>query len=138
MDRRRAVGDPSRRDRDLHVQPRRRLRRDRRRHRERPDDGVRHRRRVRLDQGSDHVSDREKFTEVAEILGDKLVYLRQPNLGGAGGFTRGMYEVSGINEHANLILMDDDILCEPESILRMNAFANVTTEPTLVARRCCT
>ena len=85
-----------------------------------------------VDQGSDHVSDREKFTEVAEILGDKLVYLRQPNLGGAGGFTRGMYEVSGINEHANLILMDDDILCEPESILRMNAFANVTTEPTLV------
>ena len=47
VDRRRAVGDPARRDRDLHVQPRRRLRRDRRRHRERLDDGVRHRRRVR-------------------------------------------------------------------------------------------
>ncbi|MEV0947185.1 glycosyltransferase [Rhodococcus sp. NPDC049939] len=85
-----------------------------------------------VDQGNDYVSDRARFTEVAETLGDKLVYLRQPNLGGAGGFTRGMYEVSAINEHANLILMDDDILCEPESILRMNAFENVTTEPTLV------
>ncbi|QBJ96742.1 glycosyltransferase family 2 protein [Rhodococcus sp. ABRD24] len=85
-----------------------------------------------VDQGSDHVSDRELFGEVAAQLGDKLVYLRQPNLGGAGGFTRGMYEVSAINEHANVILMDDDILCEPETVLRMNAFANVTTEPTLV------
>ncbi|AYJ47387.1 glycosyltransferase [Rhodococcus sp. P1Y] len=85
-----------------------------------------------VDQGTDHVSDRALFTEVADRLGDKLVYIRQPNLGGAGGFTRGMYEVSAINEHANLILMDDDILCEPESVLRMNAFANVTVEPTLV------
>ncbi len=85
-----------------------------------------------VDQGSDHVSDRELFTEVAAALGDKLVYLRQPNLGGAGGFTRGLYEVSSVNEHANVILMDDDILCEPESVLRMNAFANVTAEPTLV------
>ncbi|MCZ4077300.1 glycosyltransferase [Rhodococcus sp. H36-A4] len=85
-----------------------------------------------VDQGTDHVSDRELFTDVASRLGDKLVYIRQPNLGGAGGFTRGMFEVSAINEHANLILMDDDILCEPETVLRMNAFANVTVEPTLV------
>ncbi|PTR24239.1 galactofuranosylgalactofuranosylrhamnosyl-N-acetylglucosaminyl-diphospho-decaprenol beta-1,5/1,6-galactofuranosyltransferase [Rhodococcus sp. OK519] len=85
-----------------------------------------------VDQGTDHVSDRELFTEVAAKLGDKLVYLRQPNLGGAGGFTRGMYEVSAINEHANVLLMDDDILCEPETVLRMNAFANVTIEPMLV------
>ncbi|WP_430335173.1 glycosyltransferase [Rhodococcus sp. ACT016] len=85
-----------------------------------------------VDQGTDHVSDRELFTEVEKTLGDKLVYIRQPNLGGAGGFTRGIYEVSAVNEHANVILMDDDILCEPETVLRMNAFANVTTEPMLV------
>ncbi|MDH6282607.1 glycosyltransferase [Prescottella agglutinans] len=85
-----------------------------------------------VDQGTDHVSDRELFAEVAKTLGDKLVYIRQPNLGGAGGFTRGIYEVSAVNEHANVILMDDDILCEPETVLRMNAFANVTTEPMLV------
>ncbi|WP_305093453.1 glycosyltransferase [Prescottella sp. R16] len=85
-----------------------------------------------VDQGTDHVSDRDLFTTVAAKLGDKLVYLRQPNLGGAGGFTRGMYEVTAINEHANVLLMDDDILCEPETVLRMNAFANVTIEPMLV------
>lgn len=85
-----------------------------------------------VDQGTDHVSERESFAATADKLGDKLVYIRQPNLGGAGGFTRGMYEVTAVNEHANVILMDDDILCEPETVLRMNAFANVTTEPTLV------
>ncbi len=85
-----------------------------------------------VDQGTDHVSDRQLFAEVAKTLGDKLVYIRQPNLGGAGGFTRGIYEVSAVNEHANVILMDDDILCEPETVLRMNAFANVTMEPMLV------
>ena len=28
--------------------------------------------------------------------------------------------------------MDDDILCEPETILRLNAFANLTPSPTIV------
>ena len=60
------------------------------------------------------------------------MYLRQPNLGGAGGFSRGLYEVSSIADHANVILMDDDILCEPETVLRLNAFANLTPTPTIV------
>ena len=72
------------------------------------------------------------FDDVAAQLGDKLVYLRQPNLGGAGGFSRGLYEVSSIADHANVILMDDDILCEPETVLRLNAFANLTPTPTIV------
>ena len=85
-----------------------------------------------VDQGSDPVGSRPLFADVAAQLGDKLVYLRQPNLGGAGGFTRSLYEVSSITDHANVILMDDDILCEPETVLRLNAFANVTPRPTLV------
>ena len=85
-----------------------------------------------VDQGTDHVRDREMFTTAAQRLGDKLRYLQQPNLGGAGGFTRGLYEVSAVNEHADVILMDDDILCEPETVLRLHAFANMTVEPTLV------
>ncbi|NLG54374.1 MAG: glycosyltransferase family 2 protein [Rhodococcus sp.] len=85
-----------------------------------------------VDQGNDHVSDRPLFSRVAADLGSKLHYLRQANLGGAGGFTRGLFEISAADDHANVILMDDDILCEPESILRMNAFANVTKEPMLV------
>ncbi|MBF6136056.1 glycosyltransferase [Nocardia otitidiscaviarum] len=85
-----------------------------------------------VDQGTDLVADRPLFQQTQPRLGDKLRYIRQPNLGGAGGFTRGLYEVSAANEHADVILMDDDILCEPETVLRLNAFANVTVEPTLV------
>ncbi len=85
-----------------------------------------------VDQGTDLVSDRELFQQTQPLFGDKLRYIRQPNLGGAGGFTRGLYEVSAANEHADVILMDDDILCEPETVLRLNAFANLTVEPTLV------
>jgi galactofuranosylgalactofuranosylrhamnosyl-N-acetylglucosaminyl-diphospho-decaprenol beta-1,5/1,6-galactofuranosyltransferase len=85
-----------------------------------------------IDQGTDPVGDHPGFIDVADALGEKLIYLRQPNLGGSGGFTRGLYEVSRITEHANVILMDDDILCEPESALRLNAFANLTPTPTIV------
>ncbi|MGW5314429.1 glycosyltransferase [Nocardia thailandica] len=85
-----------------------------------------------VDQGTDLVEDRPTFQRVRPAFGDKLRYIRQPNLGGAGGFTRGLYEVSATNEHADVILMDDDILCEPETVLRLQAFANLTVEPTLV------
>ncbi|WP_063125157.1 glycosyltransferase, partial [Nocardia arizonensis] len=85
-----------------------------------------------VDQGTDLVQDRPLFQQTRPMFGDKLRYIRQPNLGGAGGFTRGLYEVSAVNEHADVILMDDDILCEPETVLRLNAFANSTVEPTLV------
>ena len=85
-----------------------------------------------VDQGTDAVETRPLFNDMASRLGDKLVYLRQPNLGGAGGFSRGMYEISSIADHANVILMDDDILCEPETILRLNAFANLTPSPTII------
>lgn len=85
-----------------------------------------------VDQGTDLVQDRPLYQSTRPAFGDKLRYIRQPNLGGAGGFTRGLYEVSAVNEHADVILMDDDILCEPETVLRLNAFANLTTQPTLV------
>jgi galactofuranosylgalactofuranosylrhamnosyl-N-acetylglucosaminyl-diphospho-decaprenol beta-1,5/1,6-galactofuranosyltransferase len=85
-----------------------------------------------VDQGTDLVADRELYQKTAVTMGDKLRYLQQPNLGGAGGFSRGLFEVSSVNEHADVILMDDDILCEPETVLRLNAFANLTVEPTLV------
>jgi galactofuranosylgalactofuranosylrhamnosyl-N-acetylglucosaminyl-diphospho-decaprenol beta-1,5/1,6-galactofuranosyltransferase len=84
------------------------------------------------DQGTDAVETRQLYQDVAAQLGDKLVYLRQPNLGGAGGFARGLYEISSIADHANVILMDDDILLEPETVLRLNAFANLTPNPTIV------
>ncbi|MCA1007356.1 glycosyltransferase [Rhodococcus hoagii] len=87
-----------------------------------------------VDQGTDQVRSRPGFADLEAALGEKLMYRTQANLGGAGGFARGMHEIVSEPEtaHSNVILMDDDILCEPETVLRMNAFANMTAQPALV------
>lgn len=87
-----------------------------------------------VDQGADRVDTRPEFDRVSGVLGDKLRYITQPNLGGAGGFTRGLFEVTDQSgsEHANVIFMDDDVLCEPETVVRLNAFANKTVEPAII------
>jgi galactofuranosylgalactofuranosylrhamnosyl-N-acetylglucosaminyl-diphospho-decaprenol beta-1,5/1,6-galactofuranosyltransferase len=87
-----------------------------------------------VDQGGDPVESRAAFAEVAAELGPALHYLRQPNLGGAGGFTRGLYEVAHVEGagHANVLFMDDDILLEPDVVVRLTAFANRTVEPVIV------
>ncbi|HEX9339173.1 MAG TPA: glycosyltransferase, partial [Pseudonocardiaceae bacterium] len=86
-----------------------------------------------VDQGSDPVSGRSRFADVAASLGGKLRYLRQPNLGGSGGFTRGLFEVTDpAAPTANVVFMDDDVLCEPEVVVRLTAFANLLAEPAIV------
>ncbi|PXY31856.1 glycosyltransferase [Prauserella muralis] len=86
------------------------------------------------DQGTDTVDSRQGFAEVAERLGGKLRYIKQPNLGGAGGFTRGLYEVAGHTEteHANVLFMDDDVLLEPDLVVRLTAFSNRAANPMIV------
>ena len=87
-----------------------------------------------VDQGSDLAQEHPDFADAEKALDGRLRYLRQPNLGGAGGFSRGMYEITEVNhdEHANVLLMDDDVLCEPEIAIRLSAFANRTAAPTIV------
>lgn len=85
-----------------------------------------------VDQGTELVGDHDGFDRVATEFGGALFYLRQTNLGGAGGFTRGMCETLTRNGDAHLILMDDDIHPEPETVLRLNAFANLTSSPMIV------
>lgn len=87
-----------------------------------------------IDQGTDTIDSRERFGTVTAPLGDKLRYIQQPNLGGAGGFSRGLYEVLGAEGHTgtDVLLMDDDVLLDPELVLRVTAFANRTASPTLV------
>ncbi|WP_158888551.1 glycosyltransferase [Amycolatopsis anabasis] len=86
------------------------------------------------DQGTDRVDSRAGFAQVAADLGDKLRYITQPNLGGAGGFTRGLYEVAGHTEteHANVLFMDDDVLLEPDLVIRLTAFSNKAANPIIV------
>ncbi|WP_431818466.1 glycosyltransferase [Gordonia jacobaea] len=86
-----------------------------------------------VDQGTDRVADQARFSEVTAVLGDRLHYITQPNLGGAGGFNRGIHEVTKGGSHdTDIVVMDDDITCEPESILRLTSFANSTARPMLV------
>ncbi|RBY91896.1 glycosyltransferase family 2 protein [Blastococcus sp. TBT05-19] len=87
-----------------------------------------------VDQGTDTVESRPGFADVQAALGPVLRYVRQPNLGGAGGFTRGIYEAvrNETVERVNLLLMDDDIRLEPDTVVRLRALADRADEPILV------
>ncbi|MDQ0647766.1 galactofuranosylgalactofuranosylrhamnosyl-N-acetylglucosaminyl-diphospho-decaprenol beta-1,5/1,6-galactofuranosyltransferase [Microbacterium natoriense] len=85
-----------------------------------------------VDQGTDLVSDQPGFTEAADRLGDKLVIIRQPNLGGSGGFSRAMLESLGSEESTYVLLLDDDAISEPEAIIRAVRFADFAAAPTIV------
>ncbi|MGY1690049.1 glycosyltransferase [Geodermatophilus sp. SYSU D01105] len=87
-----------------------------------------------VDQGDKRVSAHPGFEQVSAALTGRLRYITQANLGGAGGFTRGMYEIAEVQaeQHANVLFMDDDIILEPESIIRLTAFANSARQPIIV------
>ncbi|BBF98965.1 MULTISPECIES: glycosyltransferase [Pseudonocardia] len=91
------------------------------------------------DQGTRKVRDEAGYEQAAAVLGDRLRIIDQPNLGGSGGYARIMYEVlHGTGPHAGgidceqILYMDDDILLEPDSVLRAVAFSRFAREPMLV------
>jgi galactofuranosylgalactofuranosylrhamnosyl-N-acetylglucosaminyl-diphospho-decaprenol beta-1,5/1,6-galactofuranosyltransferase len=84
------------------------------------------------DQGNRKVRDAAGFTEAAEALGNRLNLIDQGNMGGSGGFARGMYEVLTGTDCDQILLMDDDIVIEPDSILRALAFSRFAEHPMLV------
>ncbi len=63
------------------------------------------------------------------LLNGKLRVINQSNLGGSGGFARGMFEAVE-NGSDYVLLMDDDIVVEPESIIRLLTFADRCKTPT--------
>jgi galactofuranosylgalactofuranosylrhamnosyl-N-acetylglucosaminyl-diphospho-decaprenol beta-1,5/1,6-galactofuranosyltransferase len=87
-----------------------------------------------VDQGTDPLESRDRFAELRDGLGERLRYVRQPNLGGAGGFSRGLFDATTgpAEQHADVLLMDDDVLLEPEILIRLTTFAACTTHPTIV------
>jgi len=87
-----------------------------------------------IDQGTELVADQPGYSEVAERLGDRLQLIRQPNFGGSGGFSRAMLETVDAGRSRYLLLLDDDAISEPESILRAAAFADAAAarQPILV------
>ncbi|HET9118784.1 MAG TPA: glycosyltransferase, partial [Pseudonocardiaceae bacterium] len=85
-----------------------------------------------VDQGNVKVQDHQNFSQVAARLDDRLVVINQENLGGSGGFTRGMLEALRTADIEHVLLMDDDVRLEPESVLRAHAFASATSAPVIV------
>ncbi|MGB7794885.1 MAG: glycosyltransferase [Pseudonocardiaceae bacterium] len=85
-----------------------------------------------VDQGSVKVRDHQRFADVAAQLADRLVVIDQENLGGSGGFTRGMLEALRTTGVEHVMLMDDDVRLEPDSVLRAHAFASATSSPVIV------
>lgn len=87
---------------------------------------------VIVDQGNRRLAEAPGFAEAKSELGGKFRVIEQPNLGGSGGFARGMYEMLRNPESDYVLLFDDDAFAEPESILRAVCFADYTTSPTIV------
>lgn len=85
-----------------------------------------------VDQGSQRIVDDPGFATASERLGDRLRVIEQANLGGSGGFSRGMLETSEAGESDYIILLDDDVEIEPESLRRAIMFANHCAKPTIV------
>jgi galactofuranosylgalactofuranosylrhamnosyl-N-acetylglucosaminyl-diphospho-decaprenol beta-1,5/1,6-galactofuranosyltransferase len=85
-----------------------------------------------IDQGTQKVADHELYPQVAATLGSKLRLIEQGNLGGSGGFSRAMDEAASRGDSDYVLLLDDDVVCEPEGILRAVAFADLAKRSTIV------
>ncbi len=85
-----------------------------------------------VDQGTQKVADHELYAKAAADLGPKLRLIEQGNLGGSGGFSRSMDEAASKGSADYVLLLDDDVVCEPEGILRAVAFADLAKHPTIV------
>ncbi|ACZ31589.1 glycosyltransferase-like protein [Xylanimonas cellulosilytica DSM 15894] len=85
-----------------------------------------------VDQGTQHPDDVEGFAEAEKALGGRLHLIRQANLGGSGGFSRGMSETLDEGVSTYHLISDDDLRTEPEGILRAVAFADLARRPTIV------
>ena len=84
------------------------------------------------DNGSQSFLELEGADELVNAWGNHLEVLHQPNLGGSGGFSRGMYESINRGAADYVFLMDDDALAEPESLRRAVVFAEIAKEPIAV------
>jgi galactofuranosylgalactofuranosylrhamnosyl-N-acetylglucosaminyl-diphospho-decaprenol beta-1,5/1,6-galactofuranosyltransferase len=85
-----------------------------------------------VEQGTDLVVDSERFPEARQALGDKLRVIEQGNIGGSGGFARAQAEALASGRSTYVLFLDDDIVAEPESIIRAATFADLARRPTLV------
>jgi galactofuranosylgalactofuranosylrhamnosyl-N-acetylglucosaminyl-diphospho-decaprenol beta-1,5/1,6-galactofuranosyltransferase len=85
-----------------------------------------------MEQGTQKMRDSEFFPAAAAALGDTLRVIEQGNLGGSGGYARGQLESVRKGTATYAMMMDDDVICEPEGIIRSVTFGDLARRPTIV------
>ena len=66
-----------------------------------------------------YVMDNGRTLDAEKLTSDRIMVIPNDNVGGAGGFTRGMITAMEQDPKAtNILLMDDDVAVSPESIKR--------------------
>jgi galactofuranosylgalactofuranosylrhamnosyl-N-acetylglucosaminyl-diphospho-decaprenol beta-1,5/1,6-galactofuranosyltransferase len=85
-----------------------------------------------MEQGTDKVADSPEFAKPQAALGDTLRIIEQGNLGGSGGYARGQLESLRKGTATYALMMDDDVVCEPEGIIRAITFGDLARRPTIV------
>ena len=85
-----------------------------------------------IDQGTERVRDEADLPRIEEQMGGKLRIIEQGNIGGSGGFARAQYETltAGVSDY--VLLLDDDIVAEPECVVRAITFGDLARRPTIV------
>ncbi len=73
------------------------------------------------------VVDNGRTLKPGDLPGAQLI--PNPNLGGTGGFTRGLLYFRDMGTCTHCLFMDDDASCEPGSVYRSIAFADHALDP---------
>ena len=85
-----------------------------------------------MEQGTQKVVDSPEFAKAEAALGAQLRMIEQGNLGGSGGYARGQLESVRKGTATYAMMMDDDVVCEPEGIIRAITFGDLARRPTIV------
>jgi galactofuranosylgalactofuranosylrhamnosyl-N-acetylglucosaminyl-diphospho-decaprenol beta-1,5/1,6-galactofuranosyltransferase len=85
-----------------------------------------------MEQGTQKVVDSEFFAAAEASLDGKLRVIEQGNIGGSGGFARAQFETLKAGRSTYVLFLDDDIVAEPESILRAVTFGDLARRPSIV------
>ncbi|QIX25935.1 glycosyltransferase family 2 protein [Nocardioides sp. JQ2195] len=85
-----------------------------------------------MEQGTQPVTESEHFGDAQRSLGERLRVIVQANLGGSGGYARGQLESVRKGTATYALMMDDDVVCEPEGVIRAITFGDLAKRPTIV------
>ncbi len=76
------------------------------------------------------ISDNGKTLDIPALAGESVQIVPNKNVGGAGGFTRGLIEIMHCPTYqaSHVLFMDDDVVIEPEALYRTYAMLRCRKE----------